>query len=136
MCMASIQNVTFACEEPNELATFWAETLDYELEPIPPDFAESLEAAGHDPGDARAIFDPTGDGPRLFFKRMPKSSTEHIPIHLDLAVPDRSRAVTELVERGATEVETKTLDVGEYQQIWTVMEDPEGNGFCVASEPQ
>ena len=132
--MAAIQNVTFACEEPDELATFWAETLDYELEPIPPEFADALEAAGHDPSDGRAIFDPTGDGPRLFFKRMPKSSTEHIPIHLDLAVPDRAEAVAELVERGATEIETKTFHIGPHEQMWTVMEDPEGNGFCVAPE--
>ena len=133
--MAAIQNVTFACNEPDELATFWAETLDYELEPIPPGLVEALEAAGHDPSDARAIFDPTGEGPRLFFKRMPKSSTDHVPIHLDLAVPDREQAVAELVARGATKIETKTLDLGEQQQIWTVMEDPAGNGFCVAPEP-
>ncbi len=132
--MATIQNVTFACDEPDELATFWAETLDYELEPIPSEFAQALADAGHDPSDARAIFDPTGDGPRLFFKRMPKSTTEHIPIHLDLSVPNREQAVTELVTRGATEIETKTRDIGERVQIWTVMEDPEGNGFCVAPD--
>lgn len=131
--MASIQNVTFACEEPDELAAFWAETLEYEIEPIPEAFAEALEAAGRDPSDGRAIFDPTGDGPRLFFKRMPKSPTEHVPIHLDLEVADRERSVAELVERGATEVETKSLDVGEHRQVWTVMTDPEDNGFCVAS---
>ena len=132
--MASIQNVTFACDEPDELATFWADTLEYELEPIPPELEEALRAAGEDPADARAIFDPSGNGLRLFFKRMPKSSTEHIPIHLDLVVPDRSRAVEELVARGANKIETKTLDLGEHEQIWTVMEDPEGNGFCVAPE--
>ena len=132
--MATIQNVTFACEEPDELAAFWAETLGYELEPIPPAFEEALEAAGHDPGDARAIFDPSGDGPRLFFKRMAKSATDHIPIHLDLAVEDRETAVSRLAELGATEVETKSLVVGDHRQVWTVMEDPEGNGFCVAPD--
>ena len=132
--MPAIQNVTFACEEPEELASFWASALDYEIEPIPPGFTELLESAGHDPSDARAIFDPTGEGPRLFFKRMPKSSADHIPIHLDLAVPDREEAVAELIEKGATNIETKTLDLGKYQQHWTVMEDPEGNGFCVAPE--
>lgn len=130
--MASIQNVTFACEEPDKLATFWAETLDYELEQIPPALAAALETAGQEPSDGRAIYDPTGDGPRLFFNRMPKSATEHIPIHLDIEVSDREAAVERLVERGATEVETKTLDLGEHPQIWTVMNDPEGNGFCVA----
>ena len=130
--MASIQNITFACAEPDELAAFWADTLEYDLEPIPPALADALEATGRDPSDGRAIFDPSGDGPRLFFKRMPKSATEHIPIHLDLEVPDREAAVATFVENGATEVETKTLDLGEHEQVWTVMNDPEGNGFCVA----
>ena len=129
--MASIYNVTFACEEPEELAAFWAAALEYEIEELPPAFVEELEAAGHDPSDARGISDPTGAGPRLFFKRMPKTSTEHIPIHLDLNVDDRETAVAEFVELGATEVETKSLDVGDHRQRWTVMEDPEGNGFCV-----
>lgn len=131
--MATIQNVTFACDEPDELATFWADTLGYELESIPPPLADALEAAGHDPSDGRAISDPDGAGPRLFFKRMPKSPTEHIPIHLDLEVPDREAAIEELVERGANEVETRSLDLGDHAQVWTVMEDPEGNGFCVAA---
>lgn len=134
--MASIQNVTFACDEPDELAAFWAETLEYDVEPIPPAFVESLKAAGLDPSDGRAIVDPSGDGPRLFFKRMPKSVTDHMPIHLDLEVADRMTAIEELVARGATEIETKSLEVGEHQEAWTVMEDPEGNGFCIASPPE
>ncbi len=131
--MASIQNITFACDEPDELAEFWAEALEYELEPIPPALVDALEAAGEDPSDGRSIFDPDGDGPRIFFKRGPKSPTEHIPIHLDLDVHDREEAVNTLVEHGATKVETKTLDLGEHEQVWTVMNDPEGNGFCVAA---
>ena len=129
--MASICNVTFACEEPEELAAFWAAALEYEIEELPPAFVEELEDAGLDPSDVRAISDPNGSGPRLFFKRMPKTPTEHMPIHLDLNVDDREAAVAELVDLGATEVETKLLEAGPHRQIWTVMEDPEGNGFCV-----
>lgn len=130
--MASIQNITFACEEPDALAAFWATTLGYELEPIPQALADSLERAGHDPRDGRAIVDPENDGPRLFFKRMEKSTTEQLPIHLDLAVSDREEAVETFVANGATEIETKSLDLGAHSQVWTVMQDPEGNGFCVA----
>ena len=129
--MASIGNITFACEDPVSLAAFWAETLDYEKETLPPEFIEQLEADGHDPDDGCPISDPTGEGPRLFFRRLPTSNPESIPIHLDINVPDREEAVDELVGRGATEVETKTFEVGPHQEIWTVMKDPEGNSFCV-----
>lgn len=131
--MVSIGNITFACEDPGELAGFWAETLNYEKETLPPEFVEALKEAGHDPTDGCAISDPTGAGPRLFFKCMEKSQTESIPIHLDLNVADREATVAELSALGATKVETKTLEAGQHQEIWTVMKDPEGNGFCVYS---
>lgn len=131
--MASIRNVTFACENPNELADFWAAVLEYEKEELPPAFADDLEAAGHDPADAVAISDPAGEEPRLFFKRMSKTPTESIPIHLDLDVVDREAAVAAFVELGATAVETKTFEAGDHREVWTVMEDPESNGFCVAA---
>lgn len=131
--MVSIGNVTFACEEPDELASFWAAVLDYELEAIPPAFAEALEEAGHDPTDARAISDPSGDGSRLFFKRMPKTPTEHIPIHLDVHVADRTDAVERFADLGAREIETKSFEAGNHREVWTVMKDPEENGFCVAA---
>lgn len=66
--MAYTGNITFTCEEPDSLAEFWVKVLGYELESIPPEFADAIASAGHDPGDARAIVDPAGDGPRLYFK--------------------------------------------------------------------
>ncbi len=133
--MASIGNITFACEEPSELATFWAAALEYEIEEIPPDLLEAIEAEGRAPDEAAAASDPAGRGPRLFFKRMPRSSAEHIPIHLDINVDDREAAVERLSELGATVVETKTETVGPYTETWTVMQDPAGNGFCIQAPP-
>lgn len=57
-----------------------------------------------------------------------KTSTDHLPIHLDIHVDD----CTSVVDSGANTVETKSLEVGPHRQVWTVMKDPEGN-FCVAS---
>ena len=36
-----------------------------------------------------------------------------------------------LVGLGAAVVETKTRTTGPWEEVWTVMRDPEGNGFCV-----
>lgn len=128
---ASIGNVTFACDDPDRLATFWAAALDYEREELPPELLEAWLDAGGDPNDAAAIVDPTGEGPRLYFQKKPKTPTESIPIHLDLTTDDREATVAELIELGATEVETKTREIGPHAETWTVMEDPENNGFCV-----
>ncbi|MFC7231891.1 VOC family protein [Saliphagus sp. GCM10025308] len=97
---------------------------------------EAIEAEGGDPNAAAAAIDPEGHGPRLFFKKIPRSSPEHIPIHLDLNAADREGEVERLAELGASIVETKTETTGPYTETWTVMRDPEGNGFCVQSPPE
>ena len=35
------------------------------------------------------------------------------------------------MELGATVVETNRRVTGEFTEEWTVMRDPEGNGFCI-----
>ena len=129
--MPSLGNITFACENPDRLADFWAAVLGYEKQEAPPEFMEAWVAAGRDPAGAAAIVDPSGKGPRFFFKKMAKTPTESIPIHLDLNAEDREAEVRRLVSLGATEVETKTQTTGPYTETWTVMKDPEENGFCV-----
>ena len=134
--MATLGNITFACTDPDGLAEFWAAAIDYEQEDAPPDLLEAIEAEGGDLDAAAAAVDPSGQGPRLFFKKMPRSSPDHIPIHLDLNCPDREAEVERLTELGATVVETKTETTGPFTETWTVMRDPEGNGFCVQSPPR
>ncbi|MFC4990577.1 VOC family protein [Saliphagus infecundisoli] len=131
--MASLGNITFASKDPRSLAEFWAEALEYDLEEPPPEIIEAIEAEGGDLNAVAAAVDPTEDGPRLFFKKMPRSSPEHIPIHLDLDAEDREEEVERLAELGASVVETKTGTTGPVTETWTVMRDPEGNGFCVQS---
>ena len=129
--MASLRNITFACEDSERLAGFWAAALGYVEQVAPPEFMEAWLAAGGDPNGAAAIVDPGGVGPRLFFERKPKTPTTSIPIHLDLNAPDREAEVERLVGLGARVVETRTRTTGSYVETWTVMKDPEDNGFCV-----
>jgi hypothetical protein len=129
--MARIANITFTCADPGRLARFWAETLGYEMQEAPPEFMEAWLAAGRDPDGAAAIVDPEGRGPRLFFNKGEKTPTTSIPIHLDVRAPDREAEVERLVGLGAVVVETRTRTTGPWTETWTVMRDPEGNGFCV-----
>ena len=131
--MAAIANVTFACEDPAALAAFWAEATGYDLQEAPPGLLEAIEAEGGDTNAAAAAVDPAGRGPRLYFRKLPTSTPEQLPIHLDLEADDREAEVERLRDLGATEVETKTETIGPYTSTWTVMRDPEGNGFCVQS---
>jgi predicted enzyme related to lactoylglutathione lyase len=111
--MLRLNHITFAAEDPKRLAGFWAGLLGYESE-------QSDE-------DAFA----RGDGSELFFKRMPKSPTIELPIHLDVNVRDRETEVRRALELGARLVATRTNQIGDLQETWTIMRDPEGNGFCI-----
>jgi predicted enzyme related to lactoylglutathione lyase len=118
--MLTLQHATFSCDDPARLAEFWAALLEY----------ETAEA-----GESALAIDPRGEGTRLLFNRMPKSPTIELPIHVDVNVPDRGAEIARVLQLGGSLVETKSHQVGELAETWTVMRDPEGNGFCIQSPP-
>jgi hypothetical protein len=143
--MAVGVQVTFDCANPPRLAEFWATALGYVLQPPPPGF-DSWEAwleAQNVPRELwesmGAIVDPDGRGPRLLFQKVPEGKTAKNRVHLDVNVggesgtsaeerrPRVDAAVQRLVAAGATVVHAKE-ERGEY---WVVMQDPEGNEFCL-----
>jgi Glyoxalase-like domain len=134
--VADLNNITFACANPVPLSEFWAAAIGYEpVEPPPEVLAEvekAIERGEVDPTGWAMLVHPEGIGPRLLFQRRPKTPTESIPIHLDLKSEDRHAEVKRLKGLGATEVEERSQKIGPYEEFWTVMRDPEGNGFCVS----
>jgi Glyoxalase-like domain len=134
--VAKLNNITFACEEPVRLAEFWAAALGYEPIETPPEVLaeveKAIEAGELDPTGWAMLVNPEGTGPRLLFQRRPKTPTTDIPIHLDIHSDDRAAEVERLAGLGATLVEERSQKIGPYEEFWTVMKDPEGNGFCVS----
>jgi hypothetical protein len=152
--MSRTIQVTFDAHDPEALSRFWAAAMGY-VNPPPP--GRELEP-GQDPFDAWHAFlaevgvpesewnsasaaqDPDGDGPRLFFQRVPEGKSAKNRVHLDLrAAPgldgDERMAALEaecerLVALGATRVErhepSPPMSAGHI-----VMTDPEGNEFCL-----
>ena len=135
--------VTFDADDPARLADFWALALGYEIQPPPPgfdswdDWATDMGIPEENWNDARALVDPTGEGPRIFFQRVPEGKTAKNRIHLDVNVaaeaePGQRRSLVEdaadrLVGEGANLVGP----MEERGSFWIVMQDPEGNEFCV-----
>ena len=72
---------------------------------------------------------PTPQGvPGLLFARVWEPKILKNRLHLDFRPDDRDAAVNRLLGLGATRV-----DVGQGDQSWIVLADPEGNEFCVLS---
>jgi predicted enzyme related to lactoylglutathione lyase len=107
-----LTHLTFACEDPRRVCEFWCGVL------------------GHTPDRGGDDWFARGE-PELRFAPMHKSPTIEVPIHLDVNTPDRDAEVERLLSLGARLVATKTNSVGEISETYTVMRDPEGNGFCV-----
>ncbi|WP_026877832.1 VOC family protein [Jiangella gansuensis] len=123
--MAALREIVIDCRHAPSLARFWAAALD-DYDVLPYDDAEiaRLAALGLTPET-----DPTvavgGSGPTLFFQQVPEPKTTKNRIHLDIEAVDRDTEVRRLEALGAT--------VHRRLERWTVMLDPEGNEFCVAS---
>jgi hypothetical protein len=139
------------CADPDVLVPFWAEALGYVPQPPPAGFAtwrawylsvgvpeDELGA-----GDcADRLTDPDGRGPNIWFQVVPEGKVVKNRLHLDLkvsggrTVPLETRKervdakAATLRAAGATTVRTASHPKGDH--YFVVMQDPEGNEFCVA----
>jgi hypothetical protein len=143
--MATGVQVVFDCADPDRLVRFWAQALGYKLQD-PPQGHQSWEDWLRDQGipqerwnDANAVVDPDGRGPRIFFQRVPEAKTVKNRVHLDLNVTGGPAAPLE-ERRGQVDAEVERLlglgasrlrVVEEQGGYWAVMQDPEGDEFCV-----
>jgi len=135
--------VTFDSGDPERVARFWCEVLGYVVPPPPKgfaswdDFDRSLPPERQ--GAAFACVDPEGVGPRLFFQRVPEGKGAKNRLHLDVRVgtglvgEERVAALeaecARLVALGAVRV--RLLPADGFDESTLVMQDVEGNEFCL-----
>ena len=100
--------------DPGSLASFWMSVLGWEL-------------AGTD-DDGVVIVEPSGRLPTVMFARVPDAKTTKNRLHIDLNPVgcDQEEELARLLALGA-----HTVDIGQGEQPWIVLADPEGNEFCL-----
>ena len=108
----NIEHITFDCHDAPGLAAFWSVATGTAIED---DWGEFVRLA------------PGQGGIRLAFQAVPETKTAKNRVHLDLHSDDIAETVRELVALGASVVMENTSA----NTTWTVMQDPEGNEFCV-----
>jgi len=133
--------VTFDCADPHSQAAFWAQVFGTVVEDHSA-LVDRLVAEGRIPAEdrvevgGRSVFrdvaacaDPEGVEPRLFFQRVPEGKLVKNRVHLDIDVEEERKLaeVDRLTGLGARLVAT-AADRG---PIAYVMQDPEGNEFCL-----
>jgi hypothetical protein len=111
--------VTIDCADPKNLAGFWSGALGY---------VQVADLGGY------LILRPADGSPgglTVSLQEVPEPRVGKNRLHLDLEASDRVAEVARLVDLGATPVRDHTYS----GYAWTVLEDPEGNVFCVSGPP-
>jgi hypothetical protein len=118
-----IEDLVIDCSAPLELAAFWAAALGFEV-------TESSE----EEGDVwAAVARPASKGLSLLFQQVPEGKAAKNRLHLDLRpAGTRDQEVERLRWLGASVME----GFAGPDATWTVMQDPEGNEFCVLRGPE
>lgn len=98
--------------DPQKLAEFWAAVLDYKVVYTAPDEVVIAKDEHTYPG--------------LAFSPVPEGKSVKNRLHIDLNPDDQAAEVSRLEALGA-----RRADIGQGEVSWVVMQDIEGNEFCV-----
>lgn len=117
---ARLTEIVIDCIDPEALARWWQAVLGWE-----PGEDTDVSADGED--DEFELRNPTGY-PHLLFIKVPEAKSVKNRIHLDVSPTgvEQPEELERLLGLGA-----KRVDIGQGEQTWVVLADPEGNEFCV-----
>jgi Glyoxalase-like domain len=136
------------CKNPHDLADWWAETLDWAVEPQDEAFIRSMIEKGYATEAETTTYhgklvwkagaairpkeelDVKAPARRLLFQTVPEQKTLKNRVHWDVRLDgrDKDEVRAELEARGATFL--WTANQGPHE--WHTMADPEGNEFCIS----
>jgi catechol 2,3-dioxygenase-like lactoylglutathione lyase family enzyme len=111
-----ITELVLDCRDPRRLAEFWSEVLGYRIV---------------DEGEDEVEIGPPDGTPSpmtLLFSRSDDPKNDKLRLHIDVNATDRSQEeeLARLLDLGA-----KRIDIGQGEQPWHVLADPEGHEFCL-----
>ena len=131
-----IAGIHIDCHDPNRLAEFWAEVLGFEV--YASKSWDAVVSLGEKELKAReewaGIRSKDASVPRITFAKVPEDKVVKNRVHLDLLTADREAAKGRILAFGGEIVEERSRYVeGQPKDNygWTVMQDPEGNEFCI-----
>ena len=103
------------CAEPDVLAQFWSAAIGY----------TTLGRAGN----YVLLVDEAGQQPKLLLQRVAEPKSGKNRMHFDIETATVDEEVARLEALGARRVGPHAVE--EHGTRWVVMNDPEGNEFCV-----
>lgn len=114
-----VGSVVIDCNDLPRMLAFWSAALGYAPrdDPVGDDFV--------------VLRDPSGAGVNVSLQLVPEPRAGKNRLHLDLYTSKPDAQVARLLELGAT----RASRVPEPDEDFVLMQDPEGNVFCVVDKP-
>ena len=112
MTAAANLDIVIDCADPPALAEFWAEALDYKNAG---QYEQYVILLPREPGH-----------PPVLLQGVPEPKLAKCRVHIDIRAGDVGAEARRLEVLGASRI-----DIGQGEQDWITMADPEGNDFCV-----
>jgi catechol 2,3-dioxygenase-like lactoylglutathione lyase family enzyme len=110
----NVGSVVIDCNDFPRMLAFWQEALGY-VPKYPPE------------DDFALLRDPQGEHVNVSIQVVPEKRVGKNRLHLDLYTDEQEAEVQRLIELGAT----RHARVPEPGEDFIVLEDPEGNLFCI-----
>jgi predicted enzyme related to lactoylglutathione lyase len=117
--MAASLGLVLDCADPDRLADFWSAAIGYKTVGSAGNYVLLVDEAGHQP--------------KLLLQRVAEPKAAKNRMHIDIEIPDAENEATRLERLGAVRVEGP---FHEHNCRWIVMNDPEGNEFCLCTGGQ
>ena len=114
-----ISELVLSCRDPEMLARFWCEVLDFIV--LDREEDGSLEIGPREGSG--------GPQPSIFLSRSNEPKQGKLRLHIDVNATDRNQdaELERLLALGA-----RPADIGQTgEESWHVLADPEGNEFCL-----
>jgi predicted enzyme related to lactoylglutathione lyase len=108
------------CKDPDGLAAFRTAAIGYRVSSSSEPYVVLVPENGH--------------GPELVLQRVGEPKTTKNRMHLDIRTDELGSAVQHLEALGARRLQPGVTEEAGFR--WVVMADPEGNEFCVGTEPR
>lgn len=108
----TLSQICVDARDPAALGSWWSKVLGWPLR-IDSD------------GDA-LVTPPPGRGAELLFLGVPDDKVVKNRLHLDFTPEDQQAEVDRVLALGA-----RRVDIGQGEQSWVVLADPEDNEFCI-----
>jgi predicted enzyme related to lactoylglutathione lyase len=109
-------------QDPERIAPFWCEVMGVRVRSGP----------GRDDG-RYVMLEPNREGLMIGLQRVPDSKLGKNRAHFDVLVDDLDEATAQLERLGGRRLDSHTHELDRYS--WRCMADPEGNEFCLHTNP-